>query len=92
MRTILCVLALVAAPAAAGPVAVATTPDGSTLTLHDEAGPCIGPARLAVWRSADAKTSVPGCWIAAGERVRVAYLDGDVGNVAVGAFKRPTQL
>jgi len=48
--------------AQAAPILVATESTGSTITLHDEDGPCLDGAKLAVWRSADAKRSVPGCY------------------------------
>lgn len=76
----------------AAPVAVATTPDGATLTLHDDAGPCVGGARFALWRSADAQASIPGCWVVLENMIRIAYFDGDIGNIAPSAFKKATSL
>jgi hypothetical protein len=62
------------------------------LELHDEPGPCLAGARLAVWT--DGKARVPGCWrvdTAAG-RVSVAWLDGDASVVDVRVFREPEQL
>jgi hypothetical protein len=90
MRAALLLL-LMAGAVHAAPVAVATSHDGATLTLHDEAGPCVGGARLAVWRGVDGQI-VPGCWVIARAHIRIAYLDGDVDAIEPTVFRKPTSL
>jgi hypothetical protein len=76
-------------PAAAAVIAVAGNAE-QRAELHDEAGPCVGAARLAVFIQGKART--PGCWVMAGtDAVQIAWLDGDVSNVAVRHFKRPDE-
>jgi hypothetical protein len=78
--------------ASAAPIAVADGSAGSSITFYDEAGPCVGSAKLAVWSSGDAKTRIPGCWVAGSGTVFVSFLDGDRSDVPVGALKKPTSL
>lgn len=77
MRALL--LLALAFPVYADPVYVFTGADGSTITLHDNAGPCVGRARLAVWQAKNESiTPIPGCYLVAPAGARVAFLDGDV--------------
>ena len=78
-------------PAQAAILAVAT--EGPVrVELHEEPGPCIAGARLAVWT--DGKTKIPGCWRAnpAAGRIAIAWLDGDGSDLDVRLFKQPEQL
>lgn len=72
-------------PARAAPFAAVTGSDGSTVTLRSDKGPCVGDAMLALWQSADATRSVPGCWVMGQHEgqpvVLVSYLDGDRGLI-----------
>ena len=77
--------------AAAAVIAVAV--EGPVrLELHDEPGPCLAGARLAVWT--DGKVRVPGCWrpVPGAGQVAVAWLDGDASVVDVRVFREPEQL
>lgn len=67
---------------------MATAPNGETVTLHDEAGPCVGKALLVVWRSADAARSVQGCYVVAGDAVHIVYLDADQGMIGRANFRK----
>lgn len=75
------------ARAADAPKPVATTPgQGAKVLLFDVAGPCVGAARLAEHVDRAGKKT-PGCWITDGTAVQVAFLDGEVVTLPVGAFK-----
>jgi hypothetical protein len=91
------VLALVAAlatfvalPAVAAAVLVARTPDGTTITLTDEAGPCEGEAKKAVWTSADAKRKVVGCYVLTHRGAFVSFLDADRMDIPLQVLAKPT--
>lgn len=90
MRALVALLATSVASAA--PLAVVTGPDGSSVTLYDDAGPCINGAKLAVWVSPDAQKRVPGCYVAGNGAVFVSFLDGDRADIPVQALKKPTSL
>ena len=62
------------------------------LELHDDPGPCLAGARLAVWT--DGKARVPGCWrpVPGAGQVAVAWLDGDASVVDVRVFREPEKL
>lgn len=60
--------------------------DGAKLTLFREQRMCVGAARYAEHQ--DASGRVGGCWIIAEGVVLVSFLDGERGNVPVGAFKQ----
>ena len=87
-----CALIACAAYAQAGVVMVATAPDGSSVMLTDETGPCVDGARLAVWVSPDAQRKVAGCYRVFPQGVAVSFLDGDRGDIPHGALKAPTGL
>ena len=78
-------LATCSGPARAEPFATVKASDGSTVTLRSDKGPCVGDAMLALWQSADATRSVPGCWVMGQHEgqpvVLVSYLDGDRGLI-----------
>lgn len=57
------------------------------LALHDEAGHCLGSARLAVFSRGPER--IPGCWKVTPPFVSIAFLDGDAIQVPMGAFKPP---
>ena len=92
MRNAALLLILLAAPAAAETIAVATSSAGASITLTTERGPCVGEARVAIWRSPDAQVSVPGCWVIAGKVVAVSFLDGDRGIIPLADFRKPASL
>lgn len=88
-RIAMCLTLTLAGAAQAAVIAVAV--DGALrLELHDEAGPCVGEARLAVF--SDAQLRVPGCWVARDGAVHVAFLDGDHASVPVRLFRKPERL
>lgn len=87
----LVLLALVAS-VNAETLAEATLPDGASVSFTDEAGPCVGDARLAWYISANARNKVPGCYVMAPGFVAVSWLDGDRGNIPMAALKKPTSL
>ena len=65
-------------------VAVATSGDGATVTLHAGRGRCVGMALAAYWRPGpgDDRAPVPGCWVVTeGGLVLVSFLDGERGNI-----------
>lgn len=77
--------------AAAAVLAVAI--DGTVrLELHDDPGPCLAGARLAIW--SDGKARVPGCWrpVPGANQVAVAWLDGDSSLVDMRVFREPERL
>lgn len=92
MKAVLIAATFVAFNASAATLAVATSADGATIALTDEAGPCVGEARLAIWRSPDAKLRVPGCWKNLGPAIHVAFLDGDMAQIPIQELKKPTSL
>lgn len=75
-------------------VAVATSPDGSAVTLHAGRGICRGEARAAIWRPAPGSSAdyVPGCWIIVTidgtPVVLVSFLDGERGTIPVGRLTK----
>lgn len=71
-------------------LAVATSSDGASITLHAESGICRGEARAAVWRPGPGSSAaaVPGCWLLVGDRVLVSFLDGERGDIPVRALAR----
>jgi hypothetical protein len=82
-------IALTIQPAAAAVIAVATDGDRRA-ELHDQPGPCVGAAKLAVFIQGPVR--VGGCWVMAGpEVVQIAWLDGEVSNVAIRHFRRPEE-
>lgn len=82
--------AALVAPLAAlpAPILMARAPNGETVTLHDDAGPCVGEALMVVWRSADAKRSIPGCYVVHGDAVHIVYFDADKGLIGRANFRR----
>lgn len=82
-------IALTIQPAAAAVIAVATDGDRRA-ELHDQPGPCVGAAKLAVFIQGPVR--VGGCWVMAGaDTVQIAWLDGEVSNVAVKHFRKPDE-
>lgn len=89
------VLLLAALPALAAPIYTAPLNDGSSIVLTDDAGPCVGQARLALWVSRDARTQVPGCYAPpapGAEAVFVLFLDGELAKVPLAALRKPVVL
>lgn len=60
------------------------------LELHDQAGHCLGQARLAIF--ADGVQRIPGCWVARTEAVTIAFLDGDFVTLPFAVFRKPQDL
>ena len=58
--------------------------------LHDVPGPCQGRALWAQYQ--EGKIRISGCWVLAGEIVQIAWLDGDVSQIAARAFREPRSL
>jgi hypothetical protein len=88
MRYILAAsLALAAVSADAKAIAFAQSADGARIVLHDDAGPCVGTAKLAEYIPLNG-TKVQGCWLALSGSVTVAFLDGERGSVAFGDLKK----
>ena len=87
-----CLMTLCGKPAKAEPVAMATNSDGATVTLHDDAGPCVHGALLAVFASPDRRQSIQGCWRFTEHQgepyVSVAWLDGDMYLYRRGVFAK----
>lgn len=74
--------------------AVATSGDGSTITLHTGRGLCVSEARAAIWRPAPGSDAapVPGCWIITGGTVLVSFLDGERGDIPVARLVKARTL
>ena len=87
----LIVVALAALPVQAKVLAVAVSPDGARVVLHDEAGPCVGEAKLAE-HIAPNGDKVQGCWLGAPGIVNVSFLDGERGSIPVAHLRMPTQI
>lgn len=99
MKQLLPVLALAAASAHAqlitAPVLmVATPPNGAIIQLHDIAGPCVGPAKLATWVAPGGKEKLNGCFKVDADSgvVSIAWFDGDGSSVSVRAFRVPEEI
>jgi hypothetical protein len=80
-------LALAALSVDAKAIAFAQSADGARIVLHDDAGPCVGNAKLAEYIPLDGK-QVQGCWLALSGSVTVAFLDGERGTVAFADLKK----
>lgn len=82
--------AALVAPLAAlpAPVEVAASPDGMSLTLHDDVGPCVNGAKIVIWQSADKRKAVPGCYLIVGDVVSIGFLDGDSVQLPRAIFRR----
>lgn len=60
------------------------------IVLHDEAGPCVNGALLAVYESGEEK--VLGCWKSDGQAVYLAFLDADSAAIPARAFRKPQAI
>ena len=70
---------------------VAEAQEGNVrVELHDAPGPCQGNALWAQFQQG--KVRISGCWVLAGEIVQIAWLDGDVSQIAARAFREPRSL
>lgn len=79
------------AAAQARVIAVAESPDGARIELHDDAGICVGSARQAEHISKDGE-KILGCWIAVQATVTVSFLDGERANIPMVLLRRTTAL
>ena len=70
---------------------VAEAQEGNVrVELHDVPGPCQGNALWAQFQQG--KVRISGCWVLAGEIVQIAWLDGDVSQIAARVFKKPKDI
>ena len=70
---------------------VAEVQEGNVrVELHDVPGPCQGNALWAQFQQG--KVRISGCWVLAGEIVQIAWLDGDVSQIAARVFREPRSL
>lgn len=84
---------LTPAKAYAGVVVEAKATNGALIQLHDEVGPCVDGARVAVWTSPDRKSKVPGCHkVSDAGMVSISWLDGDASTLPAQIFKVPERL
>lgn len=60
------------------------------IELHDEAGVCVGSARMAIF--SDGEQKIPGCWVVQPDAVQIAFLDGDVARLPLAVFKKPESI
>ena len=79
------------AAAQARVIAVADSPDGARIELHDDAGICVGLAKLAEHIAKDGE-KVLGCWIAVQTTITVSFLDGERANIPMILLRRTTAL
>jgi hypothetical protein len=67
---------------------IAEVSDGrSRIALHDEAGPCLAGALLAVFTRGPER--IPGCWKVTPQFISIAFLDGDALQLPLEMFKPP---
>lgn len=64
-------------------------PNGATIDLYPQVGPCVGGAKVAVWTSPDGKSKVPGCYAISEDQssVKVVWFDTDAHVIAYQFFK-----
>jgi hypothetical protein len=91
MRQIHVIIAAAGLLAAAQPiqarvVAIALSGDGARIELHDQAGPCVGAARMAE-HVVPGGQKVAGCWLADDKAVRISFLDGERGMIPLAHLK-----
>ncbi|MBI5721184.1 MAG: hypothetical protein HZC37_26230 [Burkholderiales bacterium] len=90
LASVFALAASVPFPAAAAPILVARAPDGTSITLTDEVGPCEGAAKKAVWTSPDAKRKVVGCYVLTDRGAFVSFLDADRMDIPLQVLAKPT--
>jgi hypothetical protein len=88
----LALAALAAAPTVYAADVAEVKAGGATITLTDEAGPCVKTARLARFTGPSEPVPVPGCWIGwvdeSGQPfVIVSFLDGERANIPAQALR-----
>lgn len=83
--------ALATAPAAAGILFVSEDAAGTEAHLLEEHGPCIAPARSAMFYRTPGAAPIPGCWLvdASSESVHIVWFNVGLGRVPLVALKRP---
>lgn len=86
-------LMAVASLAAESPRAIAEIDagGGAVVRLFEEPRMCVSNAKYAEWQSADATTTVGGCWVLSGNLVSVAFLDGEGVALPARAMRKPTE-
>lgn len=82
-------IAMTSCASSAGTIGIIATDGGGTVHVYDAKGSCVGNARAAMWISADGTKHVPGCWIAIGAYLQIAYADGDAVQYPIAALKTP---
>lgn len=80
-------LAMMVLPAHAKVVAVAVSSDGARIELHDQAGPCVGAARMAEHVAANGHKTA-GCWLLDQQSVKISFLDGERGDIPLAHLKQ----
>lgn len=86
---LLALLAALSGPALGALAAVADTSTG-VIELYDDAGPCVGEAKYAVFIGTDGG-KIPGCWVARNEMVYIAFMDADIARVRQSSFRKPAE-
>lgn len=65
--------------------------DNGRIELREEAGPCVGQARSAIFVGNNG-LRVQGCWIPRPSMIFVVFLDGDVAQIPPQVIRKPTTL
>lgn len=90
-RWLAAALAALLCAGAAHAAVIAVAQEGKhRIELHDQAGHCLGQARLAIF--SDGTQRVPGCWLVRPEAVTIAFLDGDHVTLPLAAFRKPQDV
>jgi len=63
-----------------------------TLILTDEAGHCVGIAKLAKWVGKGGAPVIPGCWRGVEGGVQVAFSDADAARYPLHVFRKVETL
>lgn len=85
-------IGLTTTPGSAHAAVIAVATEGDVrVELHDDTGPCLGTARLAIYTDGTVRT--PGCWRWLPQMgvVAIAWLDGDFSQVAPAQFREPEE-
>lgn len=90
MRAALLSVLLATSAAAHGAIVAEAVADGERLELHDQVGPCVGGALMAVYESG--RERIPGCWRLSGQTVTLVLLDGTWAHVPARSFRAPKTL
>lgn len=83
-------LALLLSPVRAAVILEANSGDGTTIVLHDTAGPCVGQAKFAEYIAKDG-TKIPGCYKAMGAAIAIVFFDTDTAVIPFSELRQPTK-